>query len=209
MNMEGNYYLFKYNHLIKKHFLEGTFSDGISVIPELMQLIENDRYNWDNQRVMVFYYSIACLYFGAGENKNAITYLNLILNEKNADYRTDIQMYARILSLIAHYELGNAQLVEYQVKSVYRFLSKMEELSAVHREIFRFIRKLPKIQAAGIKDEFLGLRQKLEQLELDPYEKRPFLYLDIISWLDSKIKGKTVQEIVKQKSLVRRKKIVI
>jgi hypothetical protein len=60
-----------------------------------------------------------------------------------------------------------------------------------------------------MKDEFLSLRQKLEQLELDPYEKRPFLYLDIISWLDSKINGKTVQEIVKQKSLDRRKKMVI
>jgi hypothetical protein len=85
----------------------------------------------------------------------------------------------------------------------------MEELSAVHREIFRFIRKLPRIQANGIKDEFLNLRQKLEELELDPYEKRPFLYLDIISWLDSKINGKTVQEIVKQKSLDRRKKMIV
>lgn len=207
MNMEGNYYLFKYNHLIKKHFLEGSFTEGIQIIPELMVLIESDQYNWDNHRIMVFYYRIACLYFGAGENKNAITYLNLILNEKNSDYRTDIQIYARILSLIAHYELGNAQLVEYQVKSVYRFLSKMEELSAVHREIFRFIRKLPRIQAVGVKDEFLSLRQRLEQLELDPYEKRPFLYLDIISWLDSKIKGKSVQEIVQQKSLDRRKKV--
>ncbi|MDP4579431.1 MAG: hypothetical protein NWS66_05585 [Saprospiraceae bacterium] len=207
MNMEGNYYLFKYNHLIKKHFLEGSFTEGIQIIPELMELIESDQYNWDNHRIMVFYYRIACLYFGAGENKNAITYLNLILNEKNSDYRTDIQIYARILSLIAHYELGNAQLVEYQVKSVYRFLSKMEELSAVHKEIFRFIRKLPRIQAAGIKEEFLSLRQRLEQLELDPYEKRPFLYLDIISWLDSKIKGKSVQEIVQQKSLDRRKKV--
>ena len=83
----------------------------------------------------------------------------------------------------------------------------MEELSAVHREIFRFIRKLPRIQASGIKEEFLSLRQRLEQLELDPYEKRPFLYLDIISWLDSKIKGKSVQEIVQKKSLDRRKKV--
>jgi tetratricopeptide (TPR) repeat protein len=209
MNMEGNFYLFKFNHIIKKHFLEGTFDEGIRIIPPLMNLIHLDQYNWDHHRIMVFYYRIACLYFGAGENKNAITYLNLILNEKNSDYRTDIQIYARILSLIAHYELGNAQLVEYQVKSVYRFLSKMEELSAVHREIFRFIRKLPRIHSVNIQEEFLSLRNKLEQLELDPYEKRPFLYLDIISWLDSKITGKTVQEIIKQKSWDRRKKILI
>jgi hypothetical protein len=85
----------------------------------------------------------------------------------------------------------------------------MEELSAVHREIFRFIRKLPRIHSVNIQEEFLSLRNKLEQLELDPYEKRPFLYLDIISWLDSKITGKTVQEIIKQKSWDRRKKILI
>lgn len=54
MNMEGNYYLFKYNHLIKKHFLEGSFTEGIQIIPELMELIDSDQYNWDNHRIMVF-----------------------------------------------------------------------------------------------------------------------------------------------------------
>ena len=30
----------------------------------------------------------------------------------------------------------------------------------------------------------------------DPYERRPTLYLDIISWLESKIHNKPVEEIV-------------
>ena len=49
--------------------------------------------------------------------------------------RTDLQCYARLLHLIAHYELGNYDLLEYLFKSVYRFMAKMENLSVVEEEI--------------------------------------------------------------------------
>jgi hypothetical protein len=202
-NIEGLYYLYWYIHAIKRHFMEGTFSEGLDLVPGLMDIIDHDRYNWDERRIMIFYYRIACLYFGSGDNSTAIDYLNLIINPKNPDYRADIQCFARILNLIAHFELGNAQLVEYQVKSVYRFLSKMEDLHAVQREIFSFLRKTPRMRKAELKREFLNLRKRLSKLEADPYERRPFLYLDIISWLDSKIEGKPVQDIIRHKFLQR------
>lgn len=202
-NVEALYFLFKFNHTLKKHFLEGTFSEGIKIVPELTYLIEEDTYNWDDHRIMLFYYRIACLYFGSGDNEKAIDYLNLIINQKNPDYRADIQCYSRILNLIAHFELGNAQLVEYQVKSVYRFLSKMEELLAVHQEIFRFIRRTPHMRASEMKQEFINLKEKLIKLQDHPYEKRAFLYLDIISWLESKIENRPLQDIVRDKFLNR------
>ncbi|WP_421798861.1 hypothetical protein [Haliscomenobacter sp.] len=203
-NIEGLYFLFKYIHAIQKHFIEGTFSEGIALIPELMEIIESDRYNWDHHRILVFYYRIACLYFGSGDNDNAITYLNLIINQKNPDYRADIQVFARILNLIAHFEMGNAQLVEYQVKSVYRFLSKMEDIGAVHREVFRFLRRIPRMREQELRNEFISLRDKLIKLENDPFERRPFMYLDIISWLESKIEDKEVQDVIREKFVGRR-----
>lgn len=202
-NIEGLYYLFLYNHTIKKHFLEGTFREGTKLIPELIKLIDDDRYNWDDHRIMLFYYRIACLYFGSGDNENAIEYLNKIINQKNPDYRADIQCFARILNLIAHYELGNAQLVEYQVKSVYRFLMKMEELQAVQQEIFRFVRRIPRMREQEMRSEFINLKEKLVKLQDVPYEKRAFLYLDIISWLDSKIEERPLQDVVHEKFLRR------
>ncbi|MCP3932114.1 MAG: hypothetical protein GY705_23830 [Bacteroidetes bacterium] len=143
-NIEGLYYLYYYIHLINKHYIEGTFSEGTEIIPELGEIIETNRYNWDNHRLLVFYYRIASLYFGSGDLDNTIHYLNIIINQKSPDFRGDIQCFARILNLIAHFELGNAQLVEYQVKSVYRFLGKMEDLQQVQKEVFRFLRKTPK-----------------------------------------------------------------
>jgi len=200
-NVEGLYYMYYYIHTIKKHFLEGTFSDGLKLVPELRAIIEEDRYNWDERRVMIFYYRIACLYFGSGDNATAIDYLNLLINQKNPDYREDIQCFARILNLIAHFELGNVQLVEYQVKSVYRFLSKMDDLQAVQQEIFKFLRKIPRIDESGLEEAFITLKERLVRHVNEPFERRPFLYLDIISWLEAKIEGRDVQEIIRQKFL--------
>lgn len=202
-NNESLYYLYKYIHLIKKHFLEGTFTEGLALVPELLEIMEEDRYNWDNHREMVFYYRIASMYFGSGDPDSTITYLNYIINEKDPDYRADIQVFARLLSLIAHYELGNAQLLEYQVKSVYRFLAKKEDHGLALREIFKFLRRLTRIHPRDLPEAFVALRAKLEKIAQDPYEQRPFLYLDILSWLDSKIQNRPVQDIIREKYLQR------
>jgi len=40
----------------------------------------------------------------------------------------------------------------------------------------------------------------LKTFENHPYEKRAFLYLDIISWLESKIENKPVASIIQEKA---------
>jgi hypothetical protein len=198
-NAAGLYELYRYNHLIMKHFMEGTFTEGLALVDPLMEIIENNTYNWDDHRIMLFYYRIACLYFGAGDTDRAIDFLNLIINQRAPDYRNDIQAFSRILNLIAHYELGNTQLVEYQVKSVYRFLSKKRDLQETHRVIFHFLRRIPRMREEEMTKEFQRLKEKLVVIARDPNQRRPFLYLDIISWLEAKIEGVAVQDIIRRK----------
>ncbi|MFZ5976699.1 MAG: hypothetical protein ACOYU6_03450 [Bacteroidota bacterium] len=189
---------------INKHFLEGTFTEGLLLVPEIIQHLEEYRLHLDRHRTLVFYYKIACLYFGSGDNEQAIDYLNKIINWK-VDLRTDLQCYARLLHLIAHYELGNDSLLEYLIKSVYRFMAKMKNLSTVEEEIFKFIRKSFSLSPQKLLPAFKSLKEKLEQLEGHPLESRSFMYLDIIGWLESKIEGVPVQEVRRKKFLQGRK----
>ena len=121
---------------------------------------------------------------------------------KDISLREDIQCFARILNLIAHFELGNDDLVDYQIKSVYRFLSNMGDLHGVQREILNFLRQLPFTDDKALLRGFRVLHAKLVKLSQLPYEKRPFLYLDIISWLECKIANKPVQSVIREKYLV-------
>jgi hypothetical protein len=184
--------------------MHGTFSKGLSLVPHLEEKIEEYKLHIDTHRILIFYYKIACLYFGSGDNARAIEYLNMIINRK-PDLRTDLHCYSRLLHLIAHYEIGNYDLVEYLIKSVYRFMAKMNSLNMVEEEIFKFLRKSFSLTPAKIVAEFKPLKEKLEALKGNPLATRSFMYLDIIGWLESKIENVPVQQITRNKYLVSKK----
>jgi len=189
---------------INKHFLDGTFTLGLKLVPVIEERLEEYRLNLDRHRILVFYYKIACLYFGSGNNEKAIEYLNKIINWK-VDLRTDLQCYARLLHLIAHYELGNYTILEYLIKSVYRFMAKMKNLSVVEEEIFRFIRKSFSLAPGKIIPAFRSLKEKLEKYQGNPLETRSFMYLDITGWLESKIQHVPVEQVRRGRFLAGRK----
>ena len=52
-----------------------------------------------------------------------------------------------------------------------------------------------------IKPELEKLLEKLKTYEKSRFETRAFVYLDIISWLESKIKDVPVQDVIREKYL--------
>ena len=100
--------------------------------------------------------------------------------------------------MIAHYELGNDMILESLVRSVYRYMSNMKNLSTVEHEIFSFIRHSFAMSRPQMQEGFARLFEKLKKLEGNPLESRSFMYLDILSWLESKINRQPVQEVIAQ-----------
>lgn len=183
---------------LNRHFMEGSFNEGLALVPYIEEKLAEYELYMDRHRVLVFYYKIASLYFGSGDFDKSIDYLNKIINWK-VDLRTDLQCYARLLHLIAHYELGNFDLLEYLLKSVYRFMYKMQNLSTVEEKVFGFLRSSFGLSPKKLKPAFENLLAQLKPLEKSRIESRAFMYLDIISWLESKINNQCVQQIILQK----------
>lgn len=204
-NIRIQVFMYLYTAEINRHFLEGTFTEGIKLIPHIEEKLIEYKAHLDTNRVLVFYYKMACLYFGSGDNELAIDYLNKIINQKS-DLRTDLQCYARLLHLIAHYELGNEDLLEYLLKSVYRFMANMENLNVVEEAIFTFLKRSFKRTPAKMMASFKALRDQLEKLEKNSLDTRSFMYLDIQSWLESKIRHIPVQTVLRERFLARQKK---
>lgn len=199
-NIEMLLFLYIYTNKINACYMEGRFTEGLKIVPEIRRNLRVFQQQLDPHRQLVFYYKIASLYFGSGDYASTILYLEKIIHYKDISLREDIQCFARILNLIAHYEAGKDELLEYQVKSVYHFLGKMNDQQPMQVAIFNFLRKLPDIKPLELKAAFAALKEKLLKISANPLYKRPFLYLDIISWLDSKITNVPVQQIMQQKS---------
>lgn len=190
---------------INHHFMVGTFKQGLALVPMIEEKLEEYSLYTDRHRVLVFYYKIASLYFGSANYETCIDYVQKIINWK-VNLRNDLQCYARLLHLMAHYELGNYELIEYLARSVYRYMSKMETLTVVEEEMFRFLRNRFVPASKGLQKEFTALLERIKGLEKNRFETRAFAYLDIISWLESKVYHKPMDKIVQEKYLQSKRK---
>jgi tetratricopeptide (TPR) repeat protein len=200
-NVESLTFLFVGSNKFNSHFMEGTFKEGLPLVSETLEGLRKHKSRIDEHHVMVFYYKIASLYFGIGEYDKCISYLNKIITNKSLQMREDLLCFSRILNLVAHYEAGLDYNLESLIKSTYRFLIKMEDLYLVQKEMIKFLKLLGDIYPQDIKMAFKQLHAKLKVFENDPYEKRAFLYLDVLSWLESKIENKSVESIIRRKFL--------
>ncbi|MEM6542755.1 MAG: hypothetical protein AAF634_16485, partial [Bacteroidota bacterium] len=200
-NVTSLTFLYINSNKLNLHFLEGTFDKGLYLVNIVEYGIAKHRERIDEHHIMLLYYKIACLYFGVGDNKNCIAYLKRIINNKKLKMREDLMCFARVLSLVAHYEAGMDYHLEVQLKSTYKFLLKMNDLHAVQKEMIKFLRRLGEIYPNELKSEFQKLYEELKKYEDHPYEKRAFLYLDILSWLESHLQNRPVADILREKAL--------
>ena len=193
------------NARLNRHLMTGTFKEGFNMIPELFEKMEVYAPLLDKHRILVFNYKTAMLYFGSGDYSTCIDYLQRIIND-NIDLRYDLQCYARLLHLLSHYELKNYELMETLTKSVYRFMSKMKNFTVVEEEMFRFLRYSFKISRVRMKPELQKFLDTVKHFEKNRFETRAFAYLDIISWVESKLSDKTLAEVIHQKYLDRKRR---
>jgi hypothetical protein len=100
---------------------------------------------------------------------------------------------------MAHYDLENFDLLDYLTRNTVTFFNKLEETNLLQKKTINFFRGLGKTPLHERAATLKNFEKELEDLEFNRYESRAFLYLDILSWLRSKIYKKTLSQIIKDK----------
>ena len=199
-NLEILVFLYKYNNLLNYYNFQGDFQKAETIVGEVISGINRFKSQIDPHHVMVFYYKIACLYFGLSEHENCILYLNKIISNRHLKMREDLLCFTRVLNLVAHYEAGFDYHLDFHIRETYKFLIKMNDMHEVQKAMIRFVKRLGDIYPQDLKKAFIDLHKELKNYENDPYERRSFLYLDILSWLESNIYHRPISEIIREKA---------
>lgn len=199
-NIASLAFLYVYSNKLNLRFMKGDFANGDELVEKIQKKIKKFGSRIDSHHIMIFYYKIASLYFGDENYVKCIAFLKKIINNKSLEMREDLMCFSRILNLVAHYEAGKDYHLDSLVRSTYKFLIKMNDLHGVQKEMIKFLRHLPDISPLEIKEEFRKLHHTLKQYEDHPFERRAFLYLDILSWLESNIENRPVAEIMAEKA---------
>lgn len=199
-------------HLFRRYYIIGIdlyietaeFKKGIQLIGEVEQGLLKYKGKINKFDELGFYFQFVLLYFGSEEYSQALKWLNKFLNDPQTTIREDIYCYSKILNLIIHFELNNFDLMEYIIKSTYRYLYKKNKLYKFENVILNFLRK--KTNNISNKKELVialkDLRNELVEIYKDPFESKAFGFLHFLYWLDSKIEKRPFAEIVKSKALL-------
>lgn len=156
------------------------------------------------------YFNLAVLNFGLENYSQSLHWVNTIINKPdNRSENVGILNIIRILRLILYYELAYHDIMEYELRSTYRYISKQTNIYRFEYLVLKFMRKnISLYDRNNIKKEMEETRNSLIKLSKIKSEQQTLSYFDFISWLDSKIENRRFTDLVKEKVQERLKSIV-
>ncbi len=166
------------------------YEEGAAHINDNEERILNSFEKFSLIRQLDICYNSVIIFFKLKDFRNALKWLNRILQNKNLDDREFMHCYTRIMQLMLHYEMNNTELVNSLLRSTYRYLSKRQRIYDFEEVMLGSMKKI--IQTGGgekTKEIFTELKVELEKINADPYKKHAMDHFDYISWLTGKLQS--------------------
>lgn len=186
---------FSYGTEITFHVTRGEFEAAERLVPAIEDgIVEHERYI-NASDLLRFRFLIAYTRFGLSDYRSALHHLSQALDLTGLQARLQVYDAARLFELIIHYELGNFELLEYHVRSAYRYFKAKEAPHLFERIVLAYFRKIPSLQTKKeIIASFQSLHDELESLVELPLERSAFDHFNYLAWLRSKTRGTGLAE---------------
>lgn len=154
-----------------------------------------------NRRKAVIWFYLAFAFFCENDLGRSRKVCQKIINNINILEARDFVSAARILLLIIYYESVELTFMQSLVRNTYRFFKKSEQLYKTEKLMLAFMKKdIYSINSLeGEKRAFLTLKDRLDEIIKDPLEQNFLRIFDVLSWINSKVKGISLAEVMKNK----------
>jgi hypothetical protein len=142
------------------------------------------------------YFQTAQVFFGLAQYHPALQYIHAVLNAREHYGSHPLYVQCRLLHLLIHLELGNADYLSYEVRSVERKLKAEKKLYEVEKAVLELLRQLiRKRPPKGIYKKFISRFALIAQ---DPAGRQTLRVLHLMPWLKSKAESKTFPESIRE-----------
>ncbi|NNF01819.1 MAG: hypothetical protein HKN22_03975 [Bacteroidia bacterium] len=166
---------------------EKNFISNCRQIPDIASMLEKLSGEIAEQNQVTFFYLFAYSYFGDEDYEKSMHWTNKIIDETSESSLAEIQISARLLNLISHYELGNEELLEYAINNVRRYHLRRERLFRFERVVLSALNKI----IGSLKDQRIKILKKLkadlQTLKRNPHEGKIMENFDWEWWIDKKL----------------------
>ena len=175
-------------HQLDIYIKTADFENALSLITEIEKELNFFNGRLNNAHQITIYINFVAVYFATEKYREALRWLNRIINEGGENTREDIASLARIINLIIYFELNNVLQLPYLLKSTFRYLTKRKRIYKFEGIMLKYVGEFLRINnTTELPDIFIRLRNDLLTIKSDPYEKIMFEDIDLTFWLDKKI----------------------
>lgn len=138
---------------------------------------------------LVLWSNIACVYFGAGNYKQALKWSHEVVNE-SPGFREDIFYITRVLYVLIHLELGNQFILPSLLQSLYRYVYKKKRVYKFENIFFNYLRLFLRAETKKEQRKLLKeFREELIPLQDNVFENLIFGDIDLVGWINRKLKN--------------------
>ncbi|HVZ39726.1 MAG TPA: hypothetical protein VHI13_10650 [Candidatus Kapabacteria bacterium] len=142
----------------------------------------------DQDYLLRFRSNLTLLYFELNDFERALEFNNAILNGPEPIRGREVYAHARLVNIVIHFELGHEDLLEYRVRSAYRYLRSRKIIHRFETIVLEMFRSLIRVRnRAELLELFIDIRNRLAPLENDPMECNAFRHFQYLTWLDRRI----------------------
>ena len=188
-------------HELGFYVSRGEFKKAIHFSKKAERKMDSLSQNIGRASELAYLYYTTYAYFGAGEYRRALRYINYILNNNYLEIREDLQCFTRILNLMIHYELGNIFVLESAVLHAKRFLKQKGHFFAYEKCLLAFFRKAAMMKLDTRKAEgkaLLSLKNIMQSVSDNKYATNIDEYYHFMWWIESKLEHKPLDEVVQE-----------
>lgn len=174
-----------FQHQLARLIDLGRFETGIDLINEHKPLINNSAKTAPPNANATLNLLIAVNYFGLQNYRKALQYINQVFHFPHKYISDHIYILGRVIKLVLHYELGDEEFLQYEMRSAERKLKADKKLYKVEKLTLAFIRK--SLRARYSRKVLVQYNEELSALINDPYKQQLLRWFDF-NFLD---RGKT------------------
>ena len=197
---EANLFFSRYNLAMQRDLVYLSLNETPKYIAMMQKSLKSDDIRLSSVQQAILFLQAAHLKFIMDQIDDAQDWLNLILNMGNASLRDDMYTVVYIKEMILNFENGNHQYLESRIRAIKRLLSNSNNLNETSVAFIRFFTKV--IKCVNSKEQTVLFEQfKIEiNTLIQTGEARQLSnFIDVMSWIESKIIKKPILYIMKQK----------
>jgi hypothetical protein len=171
----------------------GNESQGSTLLQAITSWLEHHATEMEDSELLPFLHNCAIFHFLHSNYRSALPFLNRIRNIPKTPRQEGIQIFAPILEIILHYELGNHEYIESRLRALTR---NPRKLSPYHKRIAKFFKGILRLGSPA------ELKQGIEQLQgdLDRLAGKlpPTGHFEIRFWLESRLRRVPIKRIYQE-----------